>query len=71
MSGKKDSKQDVFCTMLSREQIDFLDKITKDAHDAGGKHLSRAEVIRALLRSGKVEGFTADVLKGGTLVRKD
>jgi hypothetical protein len=39
-----------FNTNLSKEQLCFLDGISKEARFSGGKKLSRAAVMRALLR---------------------
>ena len=44
-------------TMLNREEIDFLDKLSKDAQFLSGHRLSRTQILRALVEAMREAGF--------------
>ena len=48
---------------LTREQIDFIDKISKDALFSTGKKLSRTEIIQAMVETIRKLTFSGDNVK--------
>jgi len=47
MNGKKEFRHRVV-TFLTREELEFMDKLNKDAMFSTGKHISRAQVLQDL-----------------------
>ncbi len=47
MNGKKEFKHRVV-TFLTREELEFMDKLNKDAMFSTGKHISRAQILQDL-----------------------
>ena len=45
---------------LTREEIDFIDKIAKDALFSTGHKLSRTEIIRAFIDAVKIKDVSGD-----------
>ncbi|MCK4810224.1 MAG: hypothetical protein KAS99_04730 [Candidatus Omnitrophica bacterium] len=40
-------------SFVSREELDFLDKITKDIYFSTGKKIPRSQIIREIIRASK------------------
>ncbi len=40
-------------SFVSREELDFLDKITKDIYFSTGKKIPRAQIIKVIIRASK------------------
>ena len=47
MNGKKEFRHRVV-TFLTREELEFMDKLDKDAMFSTGKHVSRAQILQDL-----------------------
>lgn len=47
MNGKKEFRHRVV-TFLTREELEFMDKLNKDAMFSTGKHISRAQILQDL-----------------------
>lgn len=45
---------------LTRDEIDFLDKLAKDALFSTGHKLSRTDIVRALIDAIKIKDINAD-----------
>jgi len=39
------------CAILTQKEIEYLDKVRREARFSGGFKLSRAEIIRALIKA--------------------
>ncbi len=50
---------------LTREQIDFIDKVGKDALFSTGKKLSRTEIIQAIVEAARKLNVTGKDIKTG------
>jgi len=46
--------------LLTRDEIDFIDKLSKDALFSTGHKLSRTDVIRALIDAVKIKDFNGN-----------
>ncbi|MBM3248419.1 MAG: hypothetical protein FJZ10_03230 [Candidatus Omnitrophica bacterium] len=58
-------------TLLDREEIDFLDKLSKDAQFSTGIKLSRTQILRALVEAMHALGLrTRGIDSEDTLVKK-
>lgn len=47
---------------LTREQLDFVDKISKDALFSTGKKLPRSEVIQAMVEAVRKQGISGNLV---------
>ncbi|OGW75485.1 MAG: hypothetical protein A2Z72_01600 [Omnitrophica bacterium RBG_13_46_9] len=59
MEDKKEKFQRVIAVM-NREEVDYLDKIGKDALFATGSKLSRIKILRAMVNAIKVLGIDVE-----------
>ena len=58
-------------TLLNREEVDFLDKLSKDALFSMGVKLSRTQILRALVEAAKTLNLeTQDINSEEALIRK-
>lgn len=53
-------------SFLSREQMDFIDKIGKDAWYSTGKNISRAAIIQALVEAARKIDLTGNDINSQT-----
>ncbi|NQT95953.1 MAG: hypothetical protein HQ572_05825 [Candidatus Omnitrophica bacterium] len=52
---QEDKKRGRIIAFLTREEIDFIDKLSKDALFSTGHKLSRSDVVRALIDAIKIK----------------
>jgi len=64
---KEDKRRGRLIAFLTREEIDFIDKLSKDALFSTGHKLSRTDVIRALIDAVSTSKVSAD----GVCSKKD
>ena len=57
-------------TMLDREELEFLDKLGKDALFSTGHKLSYNEILRALIDFSKEVGLSADNVDSDTALKE-
>jgi len=58
--NKVDKRRGRLIAFLTREEIDFIDKLSKDALFSTGHKLSRTDVIRALIDAISTSKVTAE-----------
>lgn len=68
MKNTNDSKQKMgrIVAFLTREEIDFIDKLAKDALFSTGHKLSRTDIVRAFVDAVKVKDINAEGIHSKT-----